>query len=157
MIMRELPVATGALWKLVADLPALKWVSAALGAFVGYVFPDTAAANAGLAAAVLIIVDTLTGVMAAIAKGERITSVAFSRTLAKILGYSAVLLVCAVVSRHVPGLTGFQAAGVTGVVTLIILTEAISVLENVEKMGLNLPFGLAETIRKRLKPKDEDG
>jgi phage-related holin len=136
--------------KLFGDAPFLKWAAGLAGAFVGYVFPEQATANAAAAAGALIVLDTITGVAAAVTRGKKITSKAFGRTLAKVLGYASVALVCAVVSRHVPGLDGYQQASVTGVVTLVILTEAISILENVSAMGINLPFGITELLRQRI-------
>lgn len=154
--MRDFHAFFESLFKLVGDMPMLKTVAMATGGIVGYVFPEEGTAKAAVAAAVLIVLDTITGVAAAASGGKAITSLAFSRTLIKILGYASVVTVCAVAGRHVPGLSEFQGASVTGVVTLVILTEAISILENVHAMGLKLPLGLSELLKKRLDERPDE-
>lgn len=148
--MRDYSGLATSLHKLAFDLPFAKTVAAATGGIIGYVFREHGTAQAAVAAAVLIGLDTITGVAAAAVGGKEISSRAFARTLVKILGYASVVLVCAIAGQHVPGLDSYHAATVTGVVTLVILTEAISILENVHAMGVSLPFGLSDLLKKRL-------
>lgn len=107
----------------------------------------------------LVLLDTLTGVTAAWQAGESITSKAFSRTIVKLIGYGAALAVVAVVTRHIAGLADYQPVAVSSVLSLVIVTEAGSILENVRKLGVRLPFGIEELLRRRLRQisPDSDG
>jgi len=136
--------------KLFADVAQVKWPAAILGGLVGYLFPTQALQTAAVEAGALIAIDTVTGMCAAKVSGKAITSAKFSRALVKVLGYSSVVAVVAIAHRHVPGGEHGQPITVTGVLTLVIFTEAISVFENVNAMGLKLPFGADDWLKARL-------
>lgn len=158
--MKHFVEAFATIGKLFGDEPLLKYLAGVSGAVWGYVFPpDQGVRDAALAAGLLILLDTLTGLWAAIVTGKAIRSAKFGRALSKVLGYGSVVAVCAVVTRHVPGASAWQAMSVSAVVTLVIVTEAISVLENVRKLGLRLPFGMEKLLEERLRgaPAGEDG
>lgn len=148
--MRELPQLGAIVGKLFADAAVIKWPAALAAGVVGYLFPTEALQTSAVEAGALILIDTLTGMCAAKVSGQPISSARFSRALVKVLGYASVVAVVAIAHRHVPGAEGAQSATVTGVLTLVIATEAISVLENVRRMGLRLPAGLDELIRGRM-------
>ncbi|MCW5941083.1 MAG: phage holin family protein [Fimbriimonadaceae bacterium] len=154
-MLRTTAVGT-ALAKAVGDAPLGKSLAAVLGAVLGYLFPDQAGREAGLAAFGMVLLDTLTGLAAAVATGQPVRSARFGRVVAKIFGYGATIAVCAVVTRHVPGAAPWQPVSVSAVVTLIIVTEAISVLENVRRLGVRLPLGLERALEGR-RGKDGDG
>jgi phage-related holin len=146
------------LYKLVADVPSLKWLVALLVSMADYVFPARGARDVAIATAMMILLDTATGVVAAWVKKKPISSREFARVLVKFVGYGSVTVVASVATKHVPGLTDFQSATVSGVLTLILVTELVSILENAAKMGIKLPFGLYERLKERLsidKPDDE--
>lgn len=156
--MRWLGEAWQALGKLFLDAPFAKYVAGVTGAAWGWLFPDQGVRDAALAAGLLILLDTLTGLWAAIVTGKAIRSAKFGRALSKVLGYGSVVAVCAVVTRHVPGASGWQSTSVSAVVTLVIATEAISILENVRKLGIRLPFGMERLLEERLgRPAGEEG
>lgn len=115
-----------------------------------YFAPGDVAKNMLLGLGVLMIADTLTGVRASVKTGGRITSQRFGGVLDKVLGYSSVIAVFAVVGRHVPGLEQFMGGGIASVLTLMITREAVSILENVVKIGIDLPFGLTEKLKEKL-------
>lgn len=144
--MRDLAAALPAVGKLVADMPAAKAVAAVIGGAIAYCLPDQGARDTATAAVVLILLDTLTGVVAARSSGQAISSARLSRALVKLLGYGSVLIVAAICARMVPGATGLSGASVGAVLGLVVATEALSVLENVHRMGLKVPFGLEKFL-----------
>ncbi|MCW5943288.1 MAG: phage holin family protein [Fimbriimonadaceae bacterium] len=156
--MRQLTDGIATIGKMFGDAPLLKYLAGVSGACWGYLFPDQAVRDAALAAGLLILLDTVTGLWAAIVTGKAVKSAKFGRALSKILGYGSVVAVCAVVTRHVPGASAWQSMSVSAVVTLVIVTEAISILENVRKLGIKLPFGMEKLLEERLRgaPARED-
>lgn len=157
--MRQLTEGLSTIGKMFGDAPLLKYLAGVAGAAWGYLFPDQAVRDAAVAACAMIALDTITGLWAAIVTGLAVKSAKFGRALSKLLGYGSVVAVCAVVTRHVPGASAWQAMSVSAVVTLVIVTEAISILENVRKLGIRLPFGMEKLLEERLRgaPAREEG
>jgi phage-related holin len=137
-------------FKVVGDIAVPKWVVAAGAAFLGYMLPTEAQQSAFWGAIHLVAVDTVTGYLAARHEGQPPRSSKFGRILSKLTAYCALLSVAVTVSRHVPGASAVQGASVTGVLTLVILTEALSILENVKRMGFSLPWGIDAWLAGRL-------
>lgn len=154
--MRELPQIGLMLGKLFADVAEVKFPIALLGGAVAYFLPTEAQQGAAIGAAHLIALDTLTGVVAARMTGKAITSAKLGRALVKLLAYSSVLSVVAICVKHIPGAGIAQAPTVTGVLSLILATEGISVLENVRAMGISLPFGLEGWLAGRIPQKEQE-
>jgi phage-related holin len=152
--LRELPQIGLMVGKLFADVAEIKFPAAFLAGTVAYFLPTEAQQGAALGAAHLIALDTLTGVVAARMTGKAITSAKLGRALVKLLAYSSVLSVAAICIKHIPGASIAQAPTVTGVLTLILATEGISVLENVRAMGVTLPFGLEAFLSGRIPAKE---
>lgn len=82
-----------------------------------------------IVAMVLSIVDLITGVLAAIHRGEHITSNGFSRTLVKIMVYEIAIMTGYLVEQY---LTGEIVPVVKILGSLIGMTELKSILENLE-------------------------
>lgn len=154
-VLRELPEIGVMLGKLFADVAPVKVSLSILSAIVAYFLPTEAQQAAGLAAAYCIVLDTVTGVVAARVSGKPITSAKLGRVLVKLLAYASVLSVVATAVNHVPGANVAQGPSVTGVLTFILLTESVSILENVRLMGLVLPFGLESWLAGRMPQKEE--
>ncbi|MBN9503834.1 MAG: hypothetical protein BGO01_08845 [Armatimonadetes bacterium 55-13] len=142
--------------KLWADLWLPKTVAAGLAGLLDYLLPEHGSRDLALAAAALILLDTATGFWAALVSGKRVSSAKFSRVLTKLLGYGSVVVVCGVASHAVPGAAGFQPVAISGVLGFVVLTEGISILENVGRMGVKAPPFLMDWLRKRLKEKPEE-
>lgn len=153
--MRELGSAIEMWGKVVEDVSAVKWPLAGFAAGLGYFLPTEAQQSAALGAVYLVLLDTVTGIVAARMSGKAISSAKFGRALVKLLAYSSVLSVFSVCVRHIPGAAVAQGPSVTGILTLIIGTEGISVLENVRAMGVSLPFGLESWLAGRIPVKEE--
>lgn len=98
----------------------------------------------------LVTLDTLTGVLAARLSGIKITSAKFGRLLVKILAYCSVLIVVAVVGKSIVGLNQWQEPTCTAVITAMILTEGISILENVNLMGFRGFGWISKLLAKHL-------
>jgi phage-related holin len=149
---RELSIFASVTAKLFGNAAAGKWLAAFFAGVLTYFLPTSAQQSAALGAAHLIALDTVTGVVAARMSGKAIRSARFGRALVKLLAYGSVISVVAVAVNHVPGGVSVQGASVSSVLTLIIATEGISVLENVRAMGFQLPLGLDQWLEGRLAP-----
>lgn len=139
----------------------IKAICAFVGGLVSYVFPDSATKTLALFALILLTVDTISGVMAAIHEGKRITSSAFKRVLEKFLGYSFVVLVASLcahaVSMHWKDANAVAIAISAGAaLAWIILVEGISILENVRRMGVAVPAFLVRRLTRLRKHLDTD-
>lgn len=134
--MKALPDLPNVLNKTVCDFAFYKWLGACILAIGEYVLPGSALKETALGAVAILLLDTLTGTFASLKSGEAISSAKFGRVAVKILGYSSVIAVASIAGQTLPGMKEYHQAGLMGVFGLIIVTEGISVLENVQKMGV---------------------
>lgn len=137
--------------KVFSDLTGFKFVVALSMGLLSFVLPDAVTQGMGASVLVLIFLDTITGVAASFQEGERISSKRFRRVLSKLVGYGSVLIVVAIADRYVllgalPG-----SATISAILTLVLIAESVSILENVKRMGLSLPFGLDRLLADRLR------
>lgn len=135
--------------------PAWKWLLATLAAGVSFVLPEQLQKDMAVAAAVLIGLDTATGFIAALSTGQPISSARFSRVLAKLVGYGSVVIVAAVAGKFLANGSPVGEATQVGVLTLVLTTEGISILENVRKMGLKFPSPLEKMLGGQDRPEAE--
>ena len=144
--------------KLLADAWWPKVWGAGVASLLDYLLPLEASRELALAAGVLVLLDTATGVWAAFVSGRRVSSARFSRVFSKLLGYGSVMVVCGVATHVAPGAEALQPLAVSAVLGFVTMTEGISILENVGRMGVKAPPFLLDWLRKRLKerPSDED-
>jgi phage-related holin len=112
---------------------ALKAVVVLVAAILSYVFPTGEHQEAAAAAAILVVLDTLTGVAAAFVERRPRSSKTFARALAKTFAYLSACIVAGIAERII--FRGDTVPVLMGVLWMIIATEAVSVLENVERMG----------------------
>lgn len=147
--MKEVVAAAEVVIKASTGHAAWKWLAAACGAVLGFLAPTEAQQQAVIGLAGLIILDMVTGIAASRMKGGAITSARLSRTLGKLLAYGSVLAVIAVVCRTVEGLDATHAALFTAAAALGILTEALSIIENAQALGVKLPPWVTNVLRSR--------
>lgn len=98
-----------------------------------YVFPTKDLQDTAIAASVLVLLDTVTGIIAAFIEKKPRTSQGFARVIAKAFAYLSVCAVAAIVEKTI-----FKGSGLSvsmGVLWLVIATEGISAIENVEKIS----------------------
>jgi phage-related holin len=135
--------------RVVFDATTVKTIGALAIAALGYMFPAQTTQSAWFACSCLLVLDTITGVAAAVRTNQRITSAKFSRFLVKFLAYSAVVAVVAFATHAIPGTLEIQGFLTSGAIAGIAITEGISVLENVELLGVIVPFGIDRWLRER--------
>jgi len=145
-----------ALGELTASLfaPAWKWIVASGAAALAFVLPTGFQRDMALSCAAFIVLDTGTGMMAAWQTGNPISSARFSRVLAKLFGYGSVVIVSSVASKFLTNGSDLGKAGVIGVMSLVLTTEGISILENVRKMGLKFPAFLETMLKGKQAPEE---
>ena len=132
--------------KMIAEFALPKWLIASLVGASNYFLGGPSGVNLLVGAGGLIVLDTVTGFWAAKQNGDPISSAKLSRVLTKLLGYGAVIIVASVVVHAVPHAVGWSDITAASVLTLVITTEAISILENVRKMGIQLPAPIQKLL-----------
>jgi phage-related holin len=133
--MRDWHLAPAYIARMFGDSALFKFVVAAALTSAEYLFGTDVTRNAAIAAAGLMCLDTVTGMVAAWFTGQGFQSGKFSRVLTKIVSYGSAVIVAAVATHHLPGLSAFHDMSVTTVVSLILCTEALSIMENIDKLG----------------------
>lgn len=117
----------------------VKGLTVAATIVYSYLFKADTEQAAALGLAILLVLDLVTGVAAAIKEGRAVTSRALSQTVVKLVDYFAVIVVAAVVEHTVFGKRDVPV--VEGVVYLMIATEGLSILENARRCGFrSFPF-----------------
>jgi toxin secretion/phage lysis holin len=97
----------------------------------------------------LIVIDTICGAFNA-AKMGGFTSAGFKRSLAKMLTYAAAILVVRLSEVGISHIIE-TTAPTHIIISFLIITEAISVLENLSLLGVPLPVGFASIIEGHVK------
>lgn len=98
---------------------------------------------------ILVIVDAITGVLIAVKKKE-LNSHEFSRTIWKYVTYTLSIFSVGLMEIVIGGIGGFleQNAITTFLIGILIVTEAISILENCSKLGLPIPKNFLNLLSK---------
>lgn len=136
--------------KFLTDSWFAKLMAGAVQAFFVYALGSHQAnRTAFVAAGVLLIFDTITGLVAAAREGH-LSSRGFSRFLVKGLVYMSVIIVAGEMTKIVPGLSPMRDTAIGAVIAAIGVTEGISILENSLRLGWNVPEPLRSWIQTRL-------
>jgi phage-related holin len=101
----------------------------------------------------LVIADTITGILAARRRGEKINSRGFSRVLSKIVVYMVSIIACYGVETvlKIPGHVTYVAVGA------IAATEVMSILENQRKVtGTNIAAVLKNLLPGKKKESEDE-
>jgi|CXWL01.1.fsa_nt_gi phage-related holin len=128
----------------------VKAISISFGAALAWILPSQAVRDTGIACIVLVALDTITGMVAAIRSGKPISSAKFSRVLSKLIAYGSVVSVVSICGKYLPGMVDFRIPLITASLYLILATEGISVLENAASLGVQLPPGLVKWLKGKL-------
>lgn len=99
--------------------------------------------NAGIAIVVLISIDMITAMMAEYKNGSPIESRKALKSATKLVVYGLFLSAIHLTEIIVPGTTFLDEAALS----FLALTEAISVMENVGKMGYSVPLKLLNKLQ----------
>jgi len=94
-----------------------------------------------IAVYLLIIMDTTLGLLAA-CKNEQASSSAFFRVLIKILVYFIMIVTGRVVDQVIP--IAFASSIIE---SFLVMTEALSILENSSKLGIPIPIKLVKMLK----------
>lgn len=137
--------------KAFGDAATWKWAVAASAVALDWVFGPGIARTTALSAGCLMVLDTVTGLVAAWYTRKPFESGKFSRILVKGVAYGASIIVAAVVPRSLPGMEAFHDESVTICTGVILCTEALSVLENINKMGFKGMGWLKKILNERMK------
>jgi phage-related holin len=118
--------------------------------------------DAHVALFVVLIIDLITGVLAALKEHRVSSAVMRQKTFSKLLTYSIALIMGYQVEKSIMG-TPYEFAGdfsLSAVLIYLVATEAISVLENVEKItGTKIlsAFAGLRRIKKKLEEENQNG
>lgn len=98
---------------------------------------------------IMILLDAITGIWCAM-KSKRFNSRTLKKNLKKVVIYSACILTIRLV--EVGALTGFETTILTQFMAgFLIITEAISILENLTILGLPIPMGYINVLFKQIR------
>lgn len=137
-----------------ADGWNLKAIVAAVAAFGAWVFPTEALQSTAVMALVMLVLDTITGLMASWHNRVPIQSAKMRRLLIKITGYGVFVLVVTIVARSVVAgveeTLAAQAYALTATLGWVIATEAVSILENLAAADLPMPPQVKRWLKERV-------
>ena len=153
--MKELYILPRYIFAGINDASWLKLMTGVVTALINYVLPTSQAQQMTTAAAILIILDTITGVIGSISSGTHITSARFGRVIIKLIGYSIAVVVVGIAANTLPGAKPAHEFLMMILVGSIIITECISIAENLDKMGVPIPKPIVKWLKGR--KKDLDG
>lgn len=94
---------------------------------------------------VLVVIDLLTGMIAAVSQGQPIESRKAFKTATKTVVYLLFFSAAFLTHKIVPYSDFIK----TGVISFLAITELLSVMENMAKMGYSLPAKLLNQIREK--------
>lgn len=155
-MIQRFATSSGNFWaQMLTDHAWFKAASAAMGGWLAYILPTEAVRASCGACAILIAIDTITGIAASIRSGHPLSSAKFSRVLSKLIAYGSVVAVVSICGRYLPGLADFRVPAITAALYLILATEGISVLENASKLDVKLPKGLVKWLKGKLQEEAE--
>jgi phage-related holin len=137
------------IYTMVAVAPVLKWGSAAIAAIGAYFLPTESLQQLAMSAFGAVLLDTVTGVIAARSSKDPITSAKLSRLMSKLIGYSSAVILCTIVPHNLPGMDGLAGGASTAVLTMVLVTEALSVIENLDRMGVKFPAFIRDALKKQ--------
>lgn len=152
--MKEIHILPKFLFAGITDESWLKVVIGLSTALLNYLLPTSATQQMVMAAAILIMLDTFTGVMAAASTGKPVTAAKFGRVIVKLLGYAVAVAVVGLAANTLPGAKSAHEFLSTVLIGSIICTETISIAENLDKMGVPLPKSIVKWLRGRKKDFD---
>lgn len=130
--------------KAATDAPWLKFVAAIGGVIVQYFLPDAAQRELFCWSFGFVVLDTITGVFASVKTGRAIESARFRRMIAKIGGYLVLVFLGAAVARFIALPGNLDDFSVSAVLSMIMATEGLSIIENLHRLGLVKRLGPIE-------------
>jgi phage-related holin len=148
--MKALPLLPRYLFCAFVDSPWWKWLIAFGGAVLNYLLPTPETQKLFYTTFCLCVLDTATGIIAVIRVGEAIESAKLGRFVVKVIGYAVMVAVVGLCS-NLPGGKSAQEFLLTVVLGGISITEGISILENLDKMGVPVPLYLSKWLKDRRK------
>lgn len=135
------------LWEKIINNASLKFILSGLSFIGEFVFK--AHKEALLTVFLLIVLDTVTGVIKAVKAGG-ISSREFFSVAAKLLIYSILMACASLVDRTLP-----VSIAMPVMYTFLAATEGLSILENISQAGFPVPTKLIDSL-KVMKKKGED-
>lgn len=122
---------------------AVKWLSGSL--YSAYIFAFGGDAKTAIfSIGALVIIDAVTGIYAAKKAGEVISSPRAFGSVVKCLVYLLMISAAHLFEVAVP-ILGTSATSI--IIAFLALTEVISVMENIAKMGYEVPLKLLNTLQ----------
>lgn len=126
----------------------VKWIGATFASLVAYLFGVGSEWLYALLA--LIVLDYITGVIAAVIEKELSSSAGFRGILKKVL-----YLVIVAVAHLIDTSVGLGGALETAVIGFLIANEGLSILENCSRAGLPIPQKLMDVLKQLKDSKTE--
>lgn len=132
-----------------------RWALGAAGAVIAWLSPGDSLAAIGTALIALVVADFATGIRVALRRGEFISSRLWNRLADKAVAYGGVFVLAIAVRKGLPDYP-WLAHGVELLIALVAAGEAISILENVGRLGVPVAGRLARALKVRLRQAEDD-
>lgn len=117
-----------------------KAVLSGIAGFASFILPDQAKQEGAMTVGLLVLIDTVTGILAAKREGHKITSEGFSRTVSKGIVYACLVITASVAAKSLFGAGDKRDFVIGAALTWLTLTEAKSILENAKRLGFNIKW-----------------
>jgi len=140
-------IEVGRMWALIAvDWTWAKAVIALAGGVWAWLSPDSSTVLIVQALLMMVALDFLTGVRAALKRGQYLRSRLWNRIADKAVAYGALIVLALAIKKFLPDYP-LAVPIVEGILTVICLGELISVLENLHRLGVPVVGRIAKTLR----------
>ena len=141
-------------WMQLIEGGAWKGIIAAVIVMFNFIFPETMQQESLLIVLILITLDSITGIWAAIKNKDKIQSKVFKKSISKIFLYIIILIAATLVDRVMVLPLGITIAYFVN--AYMALNEFGSILENLEKLGVGTPMKLIRILKGKIGDKIKD-
>lgn len=125
------------LHRTICDFAPFKMVFSIMAVMFSFLFPTEQAERLAISLFACLVIDTVTGILASLRMRRRFKSRRFARAGYKLMGHAALV---ATVSFAGFGLgQGFRESSMPYVLGWLVVTETVSIFENLGVMGIRIP------------------
>lgn len=125
------------------------WIGGAVAALLAILLPSPFIVTLLISTGAMLVLDTVTGILAAKKTGDKIKSAKFGRLVNKMFGTGVLWITLAILGNVVGqmlGIVGLGAVLISAGIGAVFLKEVLSILENLSRMGIYITPALKRRI-----------